>query len=121
MASIAFVFFFLAFSLAAISVDRYFAICKPFSYKSKSTKNTKIIITLYVTLAIILGYSLFFGWNSGLKITDGCDLRIILDFDYCTYVYFGSLSVSALVICISYLLIYRQYRDWVSLFNLNIS
>lgn len=102
-----FVFTVLDFSLVAISVDRYFAVCRYLTYKSKSTRNTIITIISYWILGFVFGFLPFFGWNSGYKIVDHCEFRKIVDFDYLLYVHCPSLLLPSIIMIVLYTLIYR--------------
>lgn len=73
------------FSIVAITVDRYLAICRPMSYCSKSTRGSKIAITFCWIFGFTLGFLPFFGWNSGLT-SYKCDIINVIDLHYFLYV-----------------------------------
>jgi hypothetical protein len=101
------------FSLVAVSIDRYWAICDPVSYHVRTNRVTKIIIFFCWVLGGITGFLPYFGWNSGMS-AERCDLRTIADFNYLLFVCVMIGFVATLVILVLYLLIYRAILKQVS-------
>lgn len=69
------------FSLVAVSIDRYCAICRPMSYKTKNTKNTKLFIIHYWIVACIINLPpIYNGWNKDIPFNI-FDSRLIANFN----------------------------------------
>jgi hypothetical protein len=94
------------FSLLAVSVDRFWAVCYPVTYHVKSTSSTKIIIIFCWIFGILFGFLPVFGWNSG-HFDNKCDLRVIADFNYLLVVCVAIAFTSTVIIIVLYALIYR--------------
>lgn len=101
------------FSLLAVSVDRFWAVCYPVTYHVSGTKTTKIIITFCWIFGIFFGFLPTFGWNSG-HIDNKCDLRVIADMDYLLFVCVAIAFVSSCAIIVLYALIYRAVIQQVN-------
>lgn len=101
------------FSLVAVSIDRYWAVCDPVTYHVRTTRLTKVIICFCWILGAVTGFLPYFGWNSGLS-AERCDLRTIADFNYLLFVCVLIGFVATLVILVLYLLIYRAILRQVS-------
>jgi ABC-type multidrug transport system permease subunit len=101
------------FSLLAVSVDRFWAVCYPVTYHVKSTSSTKIIIIFCWIFGILFGFLPVFGWNSG-QFDNKCDLRVIADFNYLLVVCVAIAFTSTVIIIVLYALIYRAVLKQVS-------
>lgn len=101
------------FSLVAVSIDRYWAVCDPVTYHVRTERVTKLIILMCWIMGIIVGFMLSFGWNSGNS-AYRCDLRTIVDFNYLYFVCFAIAFPSTLIILVLYFLIYRAILKQVS-------
>nr|XP_020039819.1 adenosine receptor A2b [Castor canadensis] len=61
------------FSLLAVAVDRYLAICVPLRYKSLVTgTRARVVIAVLWVLAFGIGLTPFLGWNSKDSATNNC-------------------------------------------------
>lgn len=100
------------FSLLAVSIDRFWAICYPMDYHLKTKFVTKSFVAGCWTIGTVLGFLPFFGWNSG-KFDQVCDVRVIIDFNYMLFVCFGNGLLSTTAIVIMYALTYRMIRKQV--------
>lgn len=101
------------FSLLAVSIDRYWAVCYPMTYHVRGPNVTIMMIVLCWVLGFILGFPPVLGWNN--EEFDGvCDLRRIVDFNYLLYVCVGTAVTTAIAIFIIYALIYKEVIKQVS-------
>lgn len=95
------------FSLVAVSVDRYLALCHPIFYRqSFYARATKRIIGICWFLCII-GLFPLFGWNTGTFVDNRCHPSIVLSFGY---IIFLSITVSCIpttFIVVIYFLIFK--------------
>lgn len=97
------------YSLMAVSLDRYFAIYYPISYKRNvGTKFTKFTIG-FCWLAGIFGFLPLMGWNSGIfDPVNGCDTRDVLDFDYLMFFCIITSFIPTIVLTAVYILIHKK-------------
>lgn len=100
------------FSLVAVSVDRYWAICRPVTYHVRSTTTTKIIIVFCWITGFLFGFLPMFGLNSG-KLNNECDLRAIVDFNYILGICVTVAPSCAIIIIVLYYRIYRAVVNQV--------
>lgn len=96
------------FSLVAISLDRYCAICHPILYHKRtgSLKATKPIIAICWLLGI-LGYFPLFGWNVGMR-ENKCHPSVVLSFEYIMFLCVAAAFVPATAIIVIYSLIFKE-------------
>ena len=95
------------FSLVAVSIDRYIAICHPLTYrKIICTRTTSVIIGVCWVLGMI-GFIPLLWWNVGSQM-DRCRPVNILDFYYIIFLcIFVSIIPTAIIIVI-YILIFHK-------------
>lgn len=95
------------FSLVAISVDRFIAVCYPLIYHVKcTTKSTGITICL-CWLSGIMGFLPVLGWNSGIS-GDSCDPRIVMDFNFVIFLCVFASFIPTIIIVVLYTMIFRR-------------
>lgn len=69
------------FSLVAVSIDRYCAVCRPMSYQAKNTSPTKKLIIFYWIFACSMNLPpIYNGWNKSIPFTI-VDSRLIANFN----------------------------------------
>ncbi|KAJ8024500.1 Adenosine receptor A2b [Holothuria leucospilota] len=76
------------FSVMALTVDRYLAICKPFSYHAIMTpRRTLIHISIAWIVPIAISLLVPLGWNIDDKSKSGCFFADIVSMKYYTFLY----------------------------------
>lgn len=102
------------FSILAVSIDRFWAICYPISYHVKSAAPTRNIILACWIVALIDGLLPLFGWNSG-EFDNQCDIRVVLDLNYLLYACVPLCLLATVVIVVLHILVYLTIRKQVNL------
>lgn len=103
------------YSILGVSIDRYWAICFPLNYRSKSTKITKVIIAISWTIAVADGLMPILGWNTG-NFEGKCDLRVLIDLEFIIYGMLPFCIFATVVIIILNYLIYRSLKQQVNFY-----
>ncbi|XP_076306454.1 adenosine receptor A2b-like [Tachypleus tridentatus] len=103
-------------NLLAVSVDRYWAVLHPFSYRRKFTGRGVIAIILGCWLSgNCIGFSPLFGWNSGSLSSGRCFFTNVMNYDFLVFLYFATIVYPTLLMAFFYAKIYivvlRQVRQ----------
>ncbi|CRL01069.1 CLUMA_CG014328, isoform A [Clunio marinus] len=94
------------FSLVAVSVDRFWAVCFPITYHVADTSIAKLAIFCCWFSGLVVGFLPLFGWNSG-SFHNKCDIRVVISMNYLLIAVVAIAFTSTLIIIILYVLIYR--------------
>jgi 7 transmembrane receptor (rhodopsin family) len=94
------------FSLVAVSIDRWWAVCIPVTYHVTSKQTTRFMIAGCWIMGTVFGFLPMLGWHSG-QTQYRCDLRVVADFNYLLFVCVVIGFFSTTVIIVLYILIYR--------------
>lgn len=95
------------FSLVAVSIDRWWAVCYPVCYHVRNSTATKIIIVFCWVFGIFFGSLPTFGW-SRKDFDNKCDYRIVTDLKDLMLVSTAIAILSTLAIAIFHLLVYFE-------------
>lgn len=106
------------FSMVAVSVDRYFAICHPIVYRRTSYARTIKPMIATCWLLGILGLIPLFGWNVGV-LKNKCHPSSALSFDYIVFLCIVAAFIPGTAIIIIYSMIFKEFIMQVGKFNSN--
>lgn len=93
------------FSILAVSIDRFWAVCYPMTYHVKNASIAKMSVAVCWVLGIFLGFLPAFGWNSK-EFHNKCDLRVVADFNFLLFICVIDF-LSTITIIVLHTLIYR--------------
>ncbi|XP_022242408.1 adenosine receptor A1-like [Limulus polyphemus] len=94
-------------NLLAVSVDRYWAVLRPFSYQQIMTGRTVAIIVLVCwVLGSTIGFFPLFGWNSGPEPSGRCFFTQVMSYDFLVFLYFVTIIYPTLLMVFFYGKIY---------------
>lgn len=98
-------------SLVALTVDRYWAISRPFHYKRQVNKRVPAVaICISWILSILIGLIPVFGWNKGKPKEPRCFFLEVMDLRYLLFIYVVTILLPSLVIIVVYMRIYKTVR-----------
>lgn len=102
-------------SLVALTVDRYWAIFKPFHYKRSVNKRTSaVVICTSWILSTLIGLFPVFGWNKGRPKVPRCFFLEVMNLEYLLFIYVVTILIPSFFIIAVYLMIYKTVRRHVS-------
>ncbi|GAB1599561.1 adenosine receptor A2a-like, partial [Argonauta hians] len=105
-------------SLVALTVDRYWAIFKPFHYKRSVNRRTSaVVICISWILSILIGLFPVFGWNKGRPPLPRCFFLEVMDLYYLLFIYVVTILFPSFFIIAVYLMIYRTVRRHLRIAN----
>ncbi|XP_076330741.1 adenosine receptor A1-like [Tachypleus tridentatus] len=94
-------------NLLAVSVDRYWAVLRPFSYQQTMTGRTvAIIVFVCWVLGSAIGFFPLFGWNSGPEPRGRCFFAQVMNYDFLVFLYFVTIVYPTLLMVFFYGRIY---------------
>ncbi|CAM1327392.1 ador-1 (predicted) [Pycnogonum litorale] len=94
-------------NLVAVSVDRFWAILYPLSYKRLMHSRTIIVIIIGCwTLGVLIGFLPVMGWNEGKPSHPGCYFVAIMNYDFLLFIYFVTIVLPTLLMAWFYGRIY---------------
>lgn len=95
------------FNLLAVSIDRFWAILYPMSYKRlMQERNIISIIVFGWILGAIIGFLPVMGWNKGPPEIPGCYFVKIMDYGFLVFIFFGTIVLPSLLMAWFYCRIY---------------
>ncbi|KAK7507025.1 hypothetical protein BaRGS_00001876 [Batillaria attramentaria] len=91
-------------SLTAVTLDRYLAICHPFTYIRKMTFRVTIsVVVVSWVVGILFGLVPLMGWNKGKENFKGaCEFQVVICLEYMVYFVFfaGNLIPFLFMVCV---------------------
>ncbi|XP_064459550.1 adenosine receptor A2a-like [Ornithodoros turicata] len=101
--------------LVAVSLDRYWAILHPMTYKRLASTSIVVrVIAACWVLGCVVGFMPLFGWNSVEAAPDGyCLFLPVMRYGFLVFLYFATIVYPALLIAYCYCRIYRVVRKQV--------
>lgn len=101
------------FMLVSVSIDRYWAIIHPLSYKVRVTDWVVCgIISFVWIVSIAIGFFPMMGWNKGYY--PECFFLEVMDLSYLVFIFGGTILPSAVFLLAVYIRIYLEVRKKVS-------
>lgn len=104
------------YSLLAVSIDRYIAVCHSSFYHANAGVKTTLTAIAISWILGVFGFFPLLGWNSGAESFESCDTRMIYDFNFVIFLCVVVSFIPTALIVIIYFLIYKQILDQVRIF-----
>lgn len=107
------------FSLIAVSVDRYFAICHTFNYRKTAGEVTTALVIFFCWSSSLIGFLPLFGWNNRELSSEGgllenCHPFVVLDRNYIIFMCVCVFFIPTILLLTIYALIYKKIKNQVS-------